>query len=761
MPMTKPFVLPWLPCWVMGVLLSLLLPQHPGAGIGSGVMGLLVAVCVLRRRPWLGGLLALALGMAYGVWRVDAALSRQWPLQQTAAVPVVLTVTGLPEADARRVRLRALAATADGRQYRIVLTDYRLRDWPLGSRWQMHLRLRPMLGEVNAVGFDREAWALAQGVDASAHAGRERVALAAAGPSLWLDWQAYRGRLSARWQQTAADYPLGSALMRALSLGEQSALPPAVWQAMRPLGLNHLLSISGLHIGLVAMWAAWWCRWLLRCLPWTPRQPRLWYWSAALMAAAVYAVLAGLAVPTQRAWLMLAVLAWAWWRRRVCSASQVWWQALALVLLISPLAALSPGFWLSFGLVAALLWGGSGRIWPSRHRRWHQAWRLQAAATLASWVLVWRFFGHIAWFSPLVNAVAIPWFSWLLVPLALLGLLLPWPPLLMWMAALAEYTVRVLLWLAEWAPVLWPARPPEWLWWLSLPALGLWLLPRGSGLRPWAALVCGLLLLYRPPLVPPGQAQVTVWDVGQGLAVSVQTRQHHLLFDTGTAAAADMQLLPNLHAAGVRRLDALVLSHADADHDGGAAAVQAALAPRQVYAGQPQAYADAVRWCRDGLHWQWDGVWFEFLTLPPTVAGGDNEHSCVLRVVAGGQALLLTGDLGVKGEAALVARYGDDVYSQVLVLGHHGSRTATSPRWLRAVRPQLAVASSGFANAHNHPHPQVQAVLRQRGIMLYRTDWQGGMRLRLGDGTQPQWQPLRPRPRFWQRKPLRSAAVPD
>lgn len=425
------------------------------------------------------------------------------------------------------------------------------------------------------------------------------------------------------------------------------------------------------------------------------------------------------------------------------------------MLLFDPLAALAAGFWLSFGLVAALLWAGSDRLrgqgvrWP----RLRLALRTQWAATLASFVLGVYFFGVIPIISPLVNAVAIPWFSWVLVPLALLGLLLPWQTPLVWLSALAEYTMRALLWLGEHAPMYAPAQAPVPLLLLALLAVLLWLLPRGTGLRPLGGVLLLMWLAFRQPVPAAGTAKVIVWDVGQGLAVSVQTQHHHLVFDTGTAAATEMQLLPNLRALGVRRLDALVLSHHDTDHDGGAATLIGALKPGRIYAGQPQSYIGS-QWCAGGPNWVWDGVWFEFLTLPAGSSLNDNDHSCVLRVVAGDKAVLLAGDLGRRGEAALIAQYGRSLYSQILV-GHHGSRSAASPAFLRRVEPDWAVVSNGVANAYNHPHPQVLDVLEMYGIKLYRTDEHGGASVVLSADETLQWRALVRWQPFWQRKPLR------
>ena len=196
-----------------------------------------------------------------------------------------------------------------------------------------------------------------------------------------------------------------------------------------------------------------------------------------------------------------------------------------------------------------------------------------------------------------------------------------------------------------------------------------------------------------------------------------------------------------------------MLSHADADHDGAAASLLHQFRFKQIWAGQGEAYPHwATHDCR-GEAWQWDGVWFEWLTLPRTEVGNTtNAQSCMLRVVTQGQALLIPADTGKEEEAALLQQYGEQLRSTVLLLGHHGSSGSNSSAWLNAVVPDVAIASSGFRNSYHHPTAAVQTRLRAHGIDLYRTDGQGNVVLHLdGDLT------LLPRSgtRFWwQRKPL-------
>jgi competence protein ComEC len=734
-----------LSAWIVGLVCSFYLPSLPAWPLWAGTAVLLAAVAWRFRIALL--LLIVLGGAAWGVWSTERALAAQWPLsEQPQPVPLQIRVADLPQPDERRVRFVAQALDADGRAYRLQLSDYQQREWPPGSRWQITARVRSPVGELNGAGFDREAWALASGLDGSGTIGKERQMLAEPG---WQDsWLLLRQKLSMSWQRIeGADD--GAALMRALGLGEQNALPQSAWQAFRPLGLNHLVSISGLHISMVALMAAWLTNRLLRLSPRLPQRPRSVVLLVGLLAATGYTALAGFPVPALRSLGMLTVFACLWWRRGSQSAWLAWWLALAAVLTVYPPAALGVGTWLSFGLVGALLWSGS---WRLQERGWKIAVRAQWAATLMTVVLVGERFSAIPLLSPLVNALAIPWFSWVLTPLALLASFLPFYPL-QWLAAhLAQYTMNVLYWLTPYAPEWGVAAAPWPLWLLAIAAVLVILLPRGLALKPLAWLILAGFLLYRPPKPLPGEVRITVWDIGQGLAVSMETQNHKLLYDTATVGMAQMNLIPNLHAQGWRRLDALVLSHHDNDHAGGFDAVTAAFQPETIWAGQPEFYSQA-QLCADDIRWQWDGVHFEFLR-PTGTFKADNDQSCVLRVVANGQALLLTGDLGFAGEQALVAQYGDDLYSQVLVLGHHGSASSSAAAFLDAVSPRWAIASSGFANHYRHPSAATQARLKTRNIELLRTDYRGAWRIEMGSQQEPRVAPLVFRQAYWYRKPF-------
>lgn len=734
----------YLPVWIIGVAASFALPGLPAWYWPVALSAVLLAAAPFFRAAVF--LSVFMLGLCYGVGRTQYELSKQWPAGNPRTEMLTVRVAGLPQYGEKRVRFEARTVDGHGNVRTVLLSDYALRDWPAGSVWRIKARMRAPVGEANPGGFDREAWALAHGFHGIGTVGKERQRLPQPQMPGMAEW---RAKISANWQKVAG-YGEGVGLLRALSIGEQNALPDKAWQAFRPLGLTHLVSISGLHVTMVGMMAAWIVRFLLRFVPLAFKRPRTVVSVCAVFTAFSYALLAGFSVPTQRTVLMLAAFAWFWHSGRQGSGWFAWWTALGAVLFFDPAAVLGIGTWLSFGLVAALLWCGSWRLEETGGQLF---WRAQYAVIPVSVLALGSAFSSLPLLSPLVNLLAIPWFSWVLVPLALVASALPFAPLQIAAAALADYTMRLLYWLGGSAPEWSVAAAPPGLFLAALAAVCLLLLPRGLGLRPWALLVLAGFVFYRLPPMDDRALEVRVWDVGQGLALSFHTRHKTLLFDTGTGSAAATQLVPGLRALGVRRLDALVLSHHDGDHDGGAPDVAEIFKPAAVWAGQPRFYPGAVS-CRTHRFWEWDGVRFEFLSLSENGGVADNAQSCILRVVAAGKALLVTGDLDRRGERDLMARYGGSIAGNVLVLGHHGSDSASSGAFLNAVSSQYAVASSGFANAYGHPARAVRTRLAAHGIRLLRTDRGGAWRIVFAENRDVAVENVSGYRPYWRKKPF-------
>jgi competence protein ComEC len=505
------------------------------------------------------------------------------------------------------------------------------------------------------------------------------------------------------------------------------------------------MSISGLHIGLVAGLGFLVLRW---AWAWAGRAPLRWPAPKAgvvggLLCALVYSAFAGFALPTQRALIMLGVVATALLWGRHPSPSNTLAAALLLVLLADPLAVMSAGFWLSFAAVAVIMFSLAGR--HSQPRGWRQGVRLQWLIALGLAPFTLWLFQQASLVAPLANGIAIPVVALLVVPLTLLGsLALPLIPtlgawLLVAAAKLLGLLWPVLQWLASlpfalWAP---PAPAPAALA-AALVGVGLLLAPRGWPGR-WLGGVWLLPLLW--PTGSPiatGAARFTLLDSGQGLAAVVQTRHHVLVYDSGPrygeqADAGERVVVPYLRAQGVTQVDLLLLSHGDSDHIGGAASIVGALPVQRLLGSEVERVAGrAVEPCGAGETWIWDQVTFRVLHPSPDRFESGNDASCVLQVATAGARLLIPGDLGFAGETALVNAHGAGLRSDILVAPHHGSQSSSGAAFAAAVAPRFVLFAAGHQNRFQFPRPAVVARYQAAGSVPLQTAESGAISFELG-----------------------------
>ena len=659
-------------------------------------------------------------------------------------------VVGLPQNGEAVVRFQL----ADARSRRETVPPLLRLAWyggpPVnsGEQWRLAVKLKRPAGLLNPHAFDYDAWLLAQRIGATGTV-KDGVRLQEA------RW-AWRDGIRQRLQAVDAQGRTGA--LTALVLGDGAGLSREDWQVLQDTGTVHLLVISGQHIGLLAGLVYLLIAGLARYGLWPGRLPWLpWACGLAFAAALGYGLLAGFDVPVRRACVMIGLVLL--WRLRFRHLG-AWWPlllALNAVLLLDPLASLQQGFWLSFAAVAVLIFIFGGRLGPWR---WWQSW------TRAQWLIaiglgpILLVLGlPISLSGPLVNLLAVPWISLVVLPPALLGtLLLPIPFVgegLLWVAGgLIDLLFRGLALMAGRFPAWMPAAVPLWIGGLGALGALLLLMPRGVPLRPlgWPL----LLLLVFPPrqLLPEGTAEIWQLDVGQGLAILVRTRHHTLLYDAGPRFGdndlGERVVLPTLRKLGVSGLDLMLISHAHADHAGGAQAVAKGLPVRRVLSGEPlelptELQAEA---CESGRQWTWDGV--QFALWQWAAARESNPKSCVLQIEANGERLLLTGDIDTAAERALL----DSplaVTTDWLQSPHHGSRSSSSPALLAALQPAAALISRGQGNAFGHPHPTVIARYKQRGMAIHDSAEQGAIRLQLGQ-FKPAWT-MRQERRFWRAAP--------
>lgn len=648
----------------------------------------------------------------------------------------------------------------------VASTDAPSPSFRAGERWQLTVRLKRPHGTANPHTFDFEAWAFERDIRATGYIRKP-------GESSKLDALVYRpGYLVERIREhirrhldrVVGDKPYAG-ILRALAIGDDDAIDPAQWQVFLNTGTNHLISISGLHITMlsgmvfaVAM-LAW--RRSERLVLWMPARKAATL--AAVMTALLYALVAGYSVPTQRTLYMLTIFALALWSNRDVSIVRVLALALVVVTLFDPWAVMAPGFWLSFGAVAVIAFALGGRL---RRPHWlREAVSTQWAVTLGLIPLLLFMFQQVSIVSPIANALAIPVISLLVVPLTLLGGLLP----MEWPLHLAHWVITVCMagleWLAALPASTWQQQAPSW-WAAALGLMGvLWLLlPKGFPMRwlGWVALLP--LFLPTPHSIEPGEMEVAVIDVGQGLAVLVRTAEHSLLYDAGPRYSARSDsgsriIFPYLRGEGVGRLDALVISHDDNDHSGGVASLLAALPIDHLRSSLPSTSPMLVGKrhspCMAGQSWQWDAVRFEMLS--PEAASNDSERdnnrSCVLKIRSAHGSLLLPGDIEREAEARLLDAAPEELASDVLIVPHHGSKTSSTPAFVEGVRPQVAIFTVGYLNRFGHPKRAVADRYRETGARLYRSDRDGAVLLRFDhDGIAIEtWRQLRRR--YWQDMP--------
>lgn len=753
-----------------------------------GILGLILAW--RWRRLFVFALLGTAaLGFGSAGWRASDRLHEVLPpLLEGADLVVTGVVESLPQRGASGIRFHfeVEEATSNGEPVTIpsllalgwysgfhedaVLTQPQIQ-LGAGQRWRFGVRLKQPHGNLNPNGFDYELHLFEQGVRATGHvrdAVPPRLLARDAGHPIERLRQRVRDAIDA-----AVTDRRTAGVLAALAVGDQSAIDREDWDLFRNTGMAHLVSISGLHITMFA-WlaglviASLWRR-SRRAALWLPAQQAA-RWGG-LIAASAYAVFSGWGVPSQRTVYMLAAVTvlqalgrrWPW--------PLVLMSAAVVVSALDPWALLQAGFWLSFVAVGLLMASGpvsgartevkdgaapeaateltSGKESSKLGRHVRGEFRNQVIATLGLTPLTLIFFQQVSVVGFLANLVAIPLVTLVVTPLAMLGVFAS--PLWLAGAWVVEQMCSALGWLATWPGAVWTVPvAPVWAQLLGLIGAALLVMP-----APWRTRALALPLVL-PLLMPsvqrpaPGSFELLAADVGQGTAVFIRTHGHLLVYDTGPqysqeSDAGQRVLLPLLRSRGESRIDRLMLSHRDTDHVGGARSLLQTMAVTDMWSSLEDthpllALAPPGSRCSAGQRWDWDGVRFE--VLQPSADAYDskrksNAMSCVLRVAGDHGSVLLTGDIEREQEAWLVATQGDALRSEVLVVPHHGSKTSSTPAFIDAVHPLVAVFQAGYRNRFGHPAPLVKDRYDERHIATVDSPNCGAWQWRSGPSMLP------------------------
>ena len=757
----------------------------------SGLTLLLASALVLPRRtllqrkayPALLAAFACTFGFFYAAFfaqqRLSDALPAEW---QGKDIQIIGVVGKLPTQHEHGLRFifdveQVLTPNAIVPPHILLASYAGAQEEPLdihaGERWRFTVRLKQPHGSSNPHDFDFEAWMLENKLRANGyiHLTEDNLRLDALVQSPDYTIQSLREKVRDRIQKTLNPFPSQShplpiphavrgkwvrdsaevsvveknnyiGVLTALAIGDQAGIPAAQWQVFTRTGVNHLMSISGLHITMLsglAFAASYWL-WrrsarLTRALPARKAAALI-----GLLVALGYALLAGYGVPAQRTVYMLATIASVLWLSRTVAPSQTLAAALLVVLLLDPWAVLSPGFWLSFGAVALIFYVTAHRLRPPH---WLVTYgRVQWAMSIGLIPPLLAMFQQVSLVSPIANAFAIPLVSFVVVPLTLLGTVLPFD----WLLWLAHQAMRVCGYLLEWLnnlpEVVWTQHAPP-TWSIAIGMFGvLWmLLPRGFPAR-WLGLIALLpMFLVLPALPPEGTLRLVIFDVGQGLAVAAQTHNHALLYDTGPnfnseANSGNRILIPALRGMGIAQLDGLILTHDDNDHTGGALSILQGLPVNwlssSLAANHPLLqHASNTQRCIDGQTWEWDGVHFE--VLHPSAESyaaekiRDNNRGCVLKISTGKHSVLLAADIEKESEWRLLKQHEEKLPSTLLVVPHHGSKTSSVNAFVAAIHPRYAVFTVGYRNRFGHPREEVVERYRAIGSELLRSDTDGAI----------------------------------
>ncbi|MBL1432524.1 MAG: DNA internalization-related competence protein ComEC/Rec2 [Gammaproteobacteria bacterium] len=764
--------------FLVGVVIALQFAHLPQIAWSFLLVPLLL---VLLRFPHVNAVVLLFCGMLWLSLRasilIDGTLTTELEGRDAIIEGSIVSIPVL-RADSSRFIFSVENMHVEGRAVtqpkRIKLSWYGHKPLKLasGQRWRLTVRLKRPYGMMNPGGFDYERWLFQQGIGATGYVRNASTNTQLNDRDKIFDmtnaFYRLRQHLSDRINQLAGNSDQVG-IIQALALGERGQISPDQWQRLQDTGTNHLVAISGLHIGLVSAWVFFVSRWLWprslgRYLNLAaPRAAAICGWVAAVL----YAALAGFSIPTQRALVMVTVVMLGVITQRPIALSHVWALSLLAVLIYDPLAPLSAGFWLSYAAVGVILFGLGNRLTTTS--LWWRFGRVHIVVALGLAPLLILLFQNIPVLSPLANFIAVPLVSLVTVPATLLAMVFIdlWPIFSEGLLLIAHYSLVIL---QKILTILHPYSSLP----INLPVLNiftlsslvigtLWLLtPKGWPTR-WLGVV-GFLPLFFFTVDRPkeGTFWLSVLDVGQGTSIVVTTKNHTLVYDTGARFSDQFDMgsavvLPYLRALSDRQVDMLIVSHEDNDHMGGAASIIAAGSVKQVLSSAPDKFAkDVAKPCVGGESWQWDGIHFELFHPDANYRVKNkrtvrNNRSCVLRVSNGSEAVLLPGDIEKDAERYLMTHYRDRLSADIVVAPHHGSRTSSTQSFINNINPDYVIYTVGYRNRYGFPKSQVTERYDGMGAKAYRTDDSGALRFILdGEGEiAPPTQYRQEQRRFW------------
>lgn len=750
--------------WTLGFLVGVIsityfthLPSTRIACLIIVISSILVSLVLLQliSSGWVLFFVAFSLGFSWALINAQHRLNQQLPkILEGKTLLAKGRIVSIPEFRPYAFRLDFLIDSIETSVFihyplRVRINGYlyknssKLANFKKGAIWQFAIRLHRPRSFWNPGSFDYQAALFQQNICATGYIVDKFPSHLIQQAGAYYAIDSLRQKLSANLKKALQKYPL-LGLINALTTATRSEVTDKQWQVMRGTGTNHLFAISGLHLAFIAGIIYWIIYFFYSRIPyaalWVPTSQMAVV--CTLLCAIFYSALAGFALPTQRALLMLSVFSLAILQRRHFTNWHAFNIALLLILILEPFAVLSSSFWLSFVTVALIFYAVSHRIRPIKNWR---AWcRIQFTVSLGVIPLSLLFFQQISWVGFVANLIAIPWIGCVILPLSLLGSLLTLVNLNLgtYVLVLAERLLE-LLWqlLSFFSKIPWAQYhsflSTPWLIFTSLIGLLIILAAKGMPAR-WLGLIWILPLFFYQAQVPQkGDIWLHLLDVGQGLASVVRTQHHIMIYDTGPRLSASfdagkMVVLPFLEKIGAQKINLLMISHGDNDHSGGARIILQQIPVDKVLSSIPKKFLPKkVSLCKEKTSWQWDGVTFEILYPPINQGYLGNNSSCVLKISNSLHSILLVGDIEKLGEHYLVKHTGKDLASTVLVVPHHGSKTSSSIDFLNQVQARYALFSTGYHNRFKFPHKIVLKRYQRLGSKIYNTAIDGAITLKL------------------------------
>ena len=661
--------------------------------------------------------------------------------------------------------LIATSSLFDGKVQQIFI-NWKAPEKPqLGEIWRADVKLRPISARLNHGGFDRQQWYFSKRIIA---VGNVKSAV-----KIGDDFSFRTHFLQNSLKQTEGLSLQG--LLIALAFGERAWLDNKTWLIYQQTNTAHLIAISGLHIGLAMGIGFFFARFLQFVLPTRFISPRFPLCFGVLIALG-YAYLAGFSLPTFRAMMALLFIAILQFSRRYYTPSKMLCLVVAFLLFCDPLMPLSVSFWLSVGAVTCLIvWYRYVPLsiieWQhqklSRKVRWILGlFHLQLGLLILFTPIQLFFFNGLALNGFLANLIAVPLYSFLLVPLILFAVLThgafsSWhlsnaiaqgitQCLSIFQGSNVPISINLSLILTALLSLIFGGILGG-LYFLSqaqtknipLKSSRFFTLNNTKVLssEDYKQALLGVILIFSVCMSTLGYRyftkpkwQLDTLDVGQGLATLIVKEGKGILYDTGAAwqsgtggsSMAELEILPYLQREGIE-LETLILSHDDNDHSGGAKAILAAYPDIKLITPSRKNYGETYRtFCLQGKQWQWRGLDFKVLSPAQITDRAENPQSCVILLTDGQYQILLTGDADVATERSFAEKAGK---INVLQVGHHGSKTSTGEFLLGQIKPDMALISSGRWNAWNFPHPTVIERLNRYQSAVENTAISGHIRL--------------------------------